>query len=597
MTISFDTAHNGKFLAGSLILLLGALVMIPNAYAIPPVWIGEPFTLKDGNAGNGSFSGPIIVQVTDAAANTDPLAINTISVTITSGIDPTGIVLTLSETGVNTGIFQNTNLAPMVGNDVFSLSDTGTIAIFNDLAPDPAVQTLSGNVLIVSDSDLGGIFPDLIETGPDTNLYTATLRFGASTDPATNTLGVAPGDIISVIETSRGNIANGIISPNPNGGKGAIAVTNDGTVSGTVTATYQGDSTSITIDAYRRPDPGGGGGGCGGLVCPSLVVDAKTPSASSGSGCKGDCTPPTLGVDETYRRLVNGGFSYNEHPVDVELYYTHYPLITTKVSQENKAVLKIYDNSGPQHIKHVELVFGLGKGQILDQSKAAISLDISSDGEKVISTYDPENVLQDIRAETTSGKCSPFVTTECLIVTIYHTFRAPLDFNIVATDVWDFDRNEWQNYYNDGIEVIGESLNPPKEHLGIYRGHPISIIETGKNTAIDENGNTWTFDKVWMMDYKPVKKIDVVTSQGYDRNHNDFPLYKKGQELLAQHTLGEMLAGKKIHDESAQVPKVIIIDYVTRQEDKELQIAKITEALRAKELLDKSFSSYYVSGE
>ena len=51
-------------------------------------------------------------------------------------------------------------------------------------------------------------------------------------------------------------------------------------------------------------------------------------------------------------------------------------------------------------------------------------------------------------------------------------------------------------------------MNPPHQYQGIHKGHLITITETGKNTAVDENGNTWTFDKSWKMDYMPKGKID-----------------------------------------------------------------------------------------
>ena len=105
---------------------------------------------------------------------------------------------------------------------------------------------------------------------------------------------------------------------------------------------------------------------------------------------------------------------------------------------------------------------------------------------------------------------------------------------MVSTDVWDYRLNSWQNYYNHGIEVVGESLNPPNEYFGIYKGKLIHLIETGKNTAIDADGNTWTFDNIWIKDYIYKGKIeDPISSQGYDRDHVKFITIKQGQEQIA----------------------------------------------------------------
>ncbi|MFB5604506.1 MAG: hypothetical protein ACE5RK_08895, partial [Candidatus Nitrosomaritimum aestuariumsis] len=117
-------------------------------------------------------------------------------------------------------------------------------------------------------------------------------------------------------------------------------------------------------------------------------------------------------------------------------------------------------------------------------------------------------------------------------VTIYHTFRAPLDFNIVGTDVWDTKRNSWQNYYNHGIEVVGQSLNPAKEYYGINKGTIYHLTETSKTSALDEFGNSWTlkYDN-WYMDYVTEKVQD--TGNMDNRNHSAFLGWKQKQAEMA----------------------------------------------------------------
>ena len=206
--------------------------------------------------------------------------------------------------------------------------------------------------------------------------------------------------------------------------------------------------------------------------------------------------------------MVTDGFTYNGKSTDVERFYTPYPLITANVGQLNKAVFKIYEDQGPQNIRHFSFAFGLGGDQVISQSKAMIELDIDFDGTETVTITDPENALDNVRVKTSTGDCNVDSSMECLIVTIDHRFRTQLDFNIVATDVWDTRLNSWQNYYNDGIEVVGESLNPPKQYTGIHDGHLITITEIGKNIATDEWGNVWSYDKTWNMNYVSNEKID-----------------------------------------------------------------------------------------
>lgn len=209
-----------------------------------------------------------------------------------------------------------------------------------------------------------------------------------------------------------------------------------------------------TVYMIEEVYAGGGGNFAGG---PSLGESVE--SSLIGNSCRGDCTPPTLGVIVDGKRIVDNGFSYNGNAVDVEYFYTPYPLITVSVGEENVTVLKIYEDQGPDNIKHVELAFGLGKSEIIGDSKAVIEWDRKFDGTETITVFDPENALEDVRVETNVGECgTTFSNAECLIVIIYHTFREPLDFNMVGTYVWDFRRNGWQNYFSgmtqDDINLI-----------------------------------------------------------------------------------------------------------------------------------------------
>ena len=266
---------------------------------------------------------------------------------------------------------------------------------------------------------------------------------------------------------------------------------------------------------------------------PTVTAGAAS-GAGQGSGCASDCTAPTLGVNVEGDRFVTNGFTYNGKSTDVESFFTPYPLITVDVGNKNTAQFKIYENYGPDNIRHFSLAFGLGADQIISESKAMIELDINFAGIETVTITDPENALDNVRVRTSTGSCAGGSTAQCLIVTVDHTFRAPLDFNIVSTDVWDNERNSWQNYFNHGIEVVGESLNPPNEYFGIYKGELIHLIETGKNTAIDADGNIWTFDNTWIKDYIYKGKIeDPISSQGYDRDHVKFNILKQEQEQAA----------------------------------------------------------------
>ncbi|WP_052347728.1 ice-binding family protein [Candidatus Nitrosotenuis chungbukensis] len=198
-------------------------------------------------------------------------------------------------------------------------------------------------------------------------------------------------------------------------------------------------------------------------IAPPLdIVDV-----TSRSDCD-DCIPPTLGLDSNNFRRVDLGFSYNGHSSNVGPFLTPLTLRTTEVGAVNKAVFKIFEEDAPDEVRHFDLIFGLAKGQVLGDSKVMIELYRSWDEINTVNVIDPEHALKDVRVETSEGPCraDAVFKNDCLIVTVYHTFRTPLEFNIMATNVWDEHRNARQNYFTPGVKVV-ESITEPEPELEI----------------------------------------------------------------------------------------------------------------------------------
>ena len=283
---------------------------------------------------------------------------------------------------------------------------------------------------------------------------------------------------------------------------------------------------------------------------------------SGGSECD-DCTPPTLGLDSYGARLVDEGFSYNGLSSDVEYFFTPYPLIESEVGQENTAVFKIYENAGPGNVEHVSLAFGLRSGEVISESRAVINYDIAFDGIGTVSAIDPEGAidLDTLSAAHETVICSDGSELECLSVAITHTFRAPLEFDIVGTDVWDRERNSWQNYYNHGIRVSGEPMDPqPGIEVDGMVLYPVS-----SNTDVMVDGDGRLFKLSPEGGYAPLSNqsrlyhdidesmylYDGAPKQGYDRSDPQFREYLRAQVLAAQQVLDSMMppveAGEPAH--------------------------------------------------
>src|SRR3972149_1106936 len=267
------------------------------------------------------------------------------------------------------------------------------------------------------------------------------------------------------------------------------------------------------------------------------------PSQFKGSG---NDYAPTLGSDRYGNKYVDNGFTFNDFTVDVENFKTDMPLQTLNVGELNTAVLKIYDNKGAGKIEHVELAFGLNKKQHVSESSNKITWEQNFKGDQSIIMKDPDNMLMDVNAlGEADGKI--------MKITFNFTFREPMEQSKIGVTVWDQDRHSKTFYFNDGIEVVGKSLNPPKIVTILDdRGYPVTLTMTGKNTGIDEEGNIWTHNSPWIKlsqpveDQLPHENLDPVTAHGFDRMNSMFDSYKNAQAQEAQKKLMEILGGHNI---------------------------------------------------
>lgn len=368
-------------------------------------------------------------------------------------------------------------------------------------------------------------------------------------------------------------------------GSFSTIVANTGTNTTTYTDSSLPENTQFSYRVFSR-------NASGTSATPSNTATVTTSSFGSGD-CTGDCVPPTLGLDSKGIRWVDQGFSYNGNPVDVELFFTPYPLITTKVGVVNTAVFKIFEDGGPDEVRHFDLAFGLARGQILADSKASIEWERSWDGTETVKVIDPEHALQDVRVETSEGSCKTedVFGNDCLIVVIHHTFRAPLEFNIVGTNVWDEKRNAWQNYYNHGVNVVGKSMNPPDVHQVLdSKGFLHTITETSDNTAIDEQGNKWILvGNFWTKEFIMPKhdSCELSPTHHYDRDLMCFKIYKGAQELLAK----LYFDSAQIQNDTPRFTEGKSGEFLTISENKDLQKSIIEEQVKAQKRIGQRSNS------
>jgi hypothetical protein len=238
----------------------------------------------------------------------DPNVVNTVTVLVTSTGDPTGIPVTLTETGPNTGVFTGSfelTSGPSATNSLHVESGNTIKATYNSSVPH-FTETINGvttpgsvNVQSVVLPDSGPTSP--CSAGPGSCIFSPV---GNAVDVSFVDAQADP-NAIGTVTMSYANTNLGINDPNslliyqftPNNGwqplDGCSANTGSSTISCQTSAAGGiplGQSGMFVIGT----NPGGGGAGGGGIAGSSgdLVLDFSAP-VSSGTG--GGGTPGTGG--------------------------------------------------------------------------------------------------------------------------------------------------------------------------------------------------------------------------------------------------------------------------------------------------------------
>jgi len=269
-----------------------------------------------------------------------------------------------------------------------------------------------------------------------------------------------------------------------------------------------------------------------------------------GGGCSGDCTPPTFGKNTQYKQVVQNGFSFNGNATDVTSYHTEYPLITVNTNQTNNVTVKAYENNGPNKIKWIQ--FGLGMPEVgspLNDAQTLVTIYLKGGEVENIETRE-KYPLVDVSNVTTSIVACGYTTSDCLEVSMDYIYRDQPKYNVMAINAMDVSRNSVVSFLNDGILVVGESMNEPLlDTITAGKGgvfYPqragtveLTLIDYKSDTWQDEYGYLWSKDnnksfKILDIIPVPIKDPDVMWSAMTRMNSNfaDMIIHEKDRAVL-----------------------------------------------------------------
>ncbi len=218
------------------------------------------------------------------------------------------------------------------------------------------------------------------------------------------------------------------------------------------------------------------------------------PITTSDSGGCDDCIDPTFYYSQN-KNIVKDGFRYNDFSTNVTgNLHTDIPLLFTYTNNTNFLTLKVYDNFGTSAIKWIDVAFG-SSGQHASFDAAEVRVEAEFSNNKIID-FDVFPEGQDLihfgNATSSIVDCGYFGTANCLQITIPHKFNDELVYRGIVIIAEDQSGNKKSHYLNDGIQILGESLNvPPTDKIFIqkYLGGPQS--EWVDILRIDRVDNVW----------------------------------------------------------------------------------------------------------
>lgn len=394
------------------------------------------------------------VVVEDQNSNVDTSIAETIDVTVTTNFDSTGITITLTETGIDTGVFGgsgqifNNEFIFMEKNNLYELGDVLSLTTIIISQDDDASNTDSSSIQAITvdvgtSTDLIGTDLQLLETGLDSGSFQGILALVGdpineqkATALGLKSIDATEGDFVSVTHTLT---TRGLVIPNPDPSRGAIQVN---VPKDDVIASYKGVSTTVPLE----PKIGEGGGG-GGLVRPGLVVNLLGGSILFGGS--GGGAHPTFG-DASLMVLENptgglGGIISDENTNSLEL---------TQVVETGQDVVmrfKLSENQGINNLERFRMFLNF-EGESYDAS--TIDTHVTYERGDKITKVDPHEKID--KVEINILEEDPWN----LIVNVRIVFKNTFNTSILV-ESWDLDRNSGKKLFPDALRVEENSILLP----------------------------------------------------------------------------------------------------------------------------------------
>ena len=395
------------------------------------------------------------VVVTDQNSNINSASAETITVTVSSTKSGKSTTLNLTETGVNTGIFGSSSVKLRFSNNIAEIPIDSNITITQEHTASQGTT----DVTVASESE-SGVTITLEETST-LGKYQDIIKLSTSASSG-NSVKTSAGEFVSV---TKGSIVTyAIITPRTDLSKAVLQVSVTGNlnagVADTVTATFGGKTDTATVN-FGSGESGGGGGG---LVRPTIVLNAVLGLGGA------DRSPPMTTLSDIIKSkqfdvpdhikeiIKNQNLDVLIKPVIDEPYdlplainEKQYPLgdIENRIETDKLEVGKpvkfkmLFYEQGD--LEHVSMYMNLRDNLRSDQSDTFIVYEKRQSMEIV----DKNGFFENVNFEIVEGEDDKkFAIFEI-------TFAKPMETSDLVYKTWDFDRRGTAIKIHDAIKVEG----------------------------------------------------------------------------------------------------------------------------------------------
>jgi len=245
------------------------------------------------------------------------------------------------------------------------------------------------------------------------------------------------------------------------------------------------------------------------IEIPNLTNEnsSSTENNNRNNRCSGDCIAPTFYKDKAGVPIVKDGFIFNGNSTDVTGYHTSYPLITVNTNETHNIKLKVYEEN---QLRWFQIGFGMPEvGAPFNdaESLATFYINFQNDTLDRVETVDKYSLIDILNATVNKVPCG-YNNLECYELSADFVARDQLKNNIVAIQAVDHPKYSATHYINDGILIVGESINEPiyqktiASKGGAFYPQKRGTVEL---TLIDYKTDTWQdpYGYHWTNEYSP----------------------------------------------------------------------------------------------